>query len=95
MDLNVTFTTEAVQNNSASEPTGFVPPSLFGTGADLVDNATGDAAILKENVIGNLTEEGGEAETKQFEQLGAGAPTELGSGPSSTGTGTFGGGGGY
>ena len=28
MDLNVTFATEAVQNNNASEPTGFVKPSL-------------------------------------------------------------------
>ena len=95
MDLNVTFTTEAVQNNNASEPTGFVTPSLFGTGADLIDSATGDAAILKENVISNLTEEGGEAETKQFEQLGAGAPTELGPGASSGGGDTFGGAGGY
>ena len=92
MDLNVTFTTEAVQNNSVSDPTGFVVPVAP---ADLIAGATGDAAILKENVISNLTEEGGEAETKQFEQLGAGAPTELGSGPSSGGGDTFGGGGGY
>jgi len=27
MDLNVTFTTEAVQNNSMSEPTGYIPPT--------------------------------------------------------------------
>tara|TARA_R110002167_G_scaffold305872_2_gene510231 strand:- start:1192 stop:3555 length:2364 start_codon:yes stop_codon:yes gene_type:complete len=27
MDLNVTFTTEAAQNDSASDPTGFVPPT--------------------------------------------------------------------
>ena len=95
MDLNVTFTTEAVQNNSVSDPTGFVKPSLFGTGADLVDSATGDAAILKENVISNLTEEGGEAETKQFEQMGTSAPDLLGPSDSSGNGGTFGGGGGY
>jgi hypothetical protein len=92
MDLNVTFTTEAVQNNSVSEPTGFVVPVAP---VDLVAGATGDAAILKENVISNLTEEGGEAETKQFEQMGTSGPTELGPGDSSTGGGTFGGGGGY
>jgi len=37
MDLNVTFTTEAVQNNSVSDPTGFVlphPSGAPGLGAD-------------------------------------------------------------
>ena len=89
MDLNVTFTTEAVQNDNFSDPTGFVLPTPV-TVLDLVSGATGDAAILKENVIGNLTGGGGEAETKQFEQIATGAPTELGSGDSNTGGGTFG-----
>ena len=93
MDLNVTFTTEAVQNDSVSDPTGYVPPTP--TVDDLVAGATGDAAILKENVISNLTEGSGEAETKQFEQMGASAPTELGSADSSGGSDTFGGGSGY
>jgi len=89
MDLNVTFTTEAVQNDNFSDPTGFVLPTPV-TVLDLVSGATGDAAILKENVIGNLAGGGGEAETKQFEQIATGAPTELGSGGSSDGGDTFG-----
>ena len=39
-----------------------------GVGTDYSEGATGDAAILKENVISNLTEGGAVSEAKQFEQ---------------------------
>ena len=56
MDLNVTFTTEAVQNDSASDATGYVPPTpdaesssggIGGMGA-VVDDTSGQEQITKD-----------------------------------------------
>ena len=87
MDLNVTFTTEAVQNDSAADPTGYVPPTPDATGVEGTSGLGGMGAVVDDTT-------GAEQFAKDFgDSMIIDSPTSQGLlGDSSGGGDTFGGG---